>query len=178
MSILISSIKDKNLREQLDELNEVTTTTGMPKPLPKKGEAVSTKKKTLVYWDDIKAALTGYARIIHYVNHSNVFKQVGKSNEVFGEHMTLTDQKPESLEVTMIQEGRFEEGKNKGYSRIITSDVENACQVGFFIDGQPKGKHAYFKLDGTFSQPEGLYEGDKLSTKIAIANFMQKISRT
>ena len=100
------------------------------------------------------------------------------ANEVFGERMHFQNHNPESLEVTKIQEGRVENGIMQGYSRVITVDVEDACQLGFFVDSEPKGKHVFYKLDGTFSKSEGLYDGNILSTKITIANYMQKISRT
>jgi hypothetical protein len=82
-----------------------------------------------------------------------------------------------SLEIKFIEEGRFEKGIKNGYARVIKPDLENACQLGFFVDGEPKGKHVFYNQDGTFSKPEGLYNGNIVSSKITIANYMQKISR-
>jgi len=42
-------------------------------------------KSHFIFWNDIKEALTGYARIIHYRNTSSVFKRMDDANEVFGD---------------------------------------------------------------------------------------------
>lgn len=39
------------------------------------------------------------------------------------------------------------------------------------------GKYCEYQINGTYAQPEGLYEGEgNCKTKIEIANYMQKIS--
>lgn len=77
-----------------------------------------------------------------------------------------------------VEEGGFKKGKKDGYCRVLKADTGN-CEVGFFKEDQPMGKYCEYKLDGTYEQPEGLYEGEKnCKTKIEIANYMQKISQT
>ena len=112
--LLAESIQDKNLREKLDEVNEVSASTGiLKKPkVAKKGEKqekVSTTSQS-VFWNDIQEALTGYARIIYYKNHSSLFRQMDDAEEVFGETMHFSSQSAEHLEVTMISEGRIDQG--------------------------------------------------------------------
>ena len=59
---------------------------------------------------------------------------------------------------------------------MLKADTGN-CEVGFFKENQPMGKYCEYKLDGTYAQPEGLYEGEgNCKTKIEIANYMQKIA--
>jgi hypothetical protein len=46
--------------------------------LKKKPTLTFEKEKKLppLFWDDIKNGITGFARIVHFTNHSNVYGQV------------------------------------------------------------------------------------------------------
>ena len=57
-----------------------------------------------------------------------------------------------------ISEGQLENGLLHGYGRKITKDGES--QVGFWKQGHPYGKFAYYNPDGSFKSPDGMYIGD------------------
>ena len=65
---------------------------------------------------------------------------------------------PKDLEIKEIEEGSYENGKKHGYCRVISA-IDGSCEVGFFVNDEPKGKYAVYNLDGTFAKEEGLYEG-------------------
>ena len=92
-------------------------------------------------FEDIKDSLNGYARIIYY--------KASNGNPT-----------PENNEIESIVEGKFSKGLKDGYCRAISA-LNGSCAVGYHKEGLPFGKWTSYKSDGTFSQPEGLYEGMK-----------------
>ena len=130
-----------------------------------------------IFWDEIKDAITGKARIIKYVNHSIVANIKMDITEEKGKAHKALKMDARDLEIKSIEEGCFENGKKHGYCRIISAK-DGSCEVGFFVNDEPKGKYAMYNLDGTYAKEEGLYEGaQNCKTKIKIANYMQKILR-
>jgi hypothetical protein len=112
------------------------------------------------------------------VNHSIVaninVEQEGKAD---GTKLKQLKMDPKDLEIREIEEGSYENGKKHGYTRILSA-IDGKCEVGFFVNDEPKGKYAVYNLDGTYEKEEGLYEGSQnCKTKIQIANYMQKILR-
>jgi hypothetical protein len=119
--------------------------TGGLKPLKRKTSLTEKEKKSPpLYWDDIKDGLTGHARIVNFVNHSHIYNQVDDANEVFGDKVTFRNHDDESLEIKSIEEGRFTRGIKDGYARVLYPDEELGCQLGFFVNGVPKGKHVFY----------------------------------
>jgi len=175
--VLVDSISNSQVASKMNDYTTSNPSSGIPKLLKKKNPLTTEKKQAPLFWEEIKEGVTGYARIVHFVNHSHVYNQVEDYDNVFGDNMVFRNQDDSSLEVKLIEEGKFEKGVKNGYARVITPSQDAACQLGFFVDGAPKGKHVFYKQDGTFSKPEGLYDGEQVSTKITIANYMQKISR-
>lgn len=119
---------------------------------PKK--AAAGLKSNLLY-DDIKEHVTGYARIIHY-------------KQVSGDH------KGSSYELESVVEGQFKNGEMHGYCRAISA-INGCCSAGFHKAGKPDGKWCYYRYDGTFGQPEGIYEGTKCTQPLKIKTFEQAI---
>ena len=81
--------------------------------------------KDQVYFDDIKEALCGIGRVIKFV----------------------TEKKTKESWIMSITEGQFVRGKQHGYSRRIMSKDGSAI-VGFYHDGEPFGKWAWFQNTG------------------------------
>lgn len=109
-----------------------------------------------VYWDEIKDAVTGKARIVKYVNHAIVPNIKIDATEDKAQKQLKMDFK--ELEIKEIEEGCYENGAKHGYCRIISAR-DGSCEVGFFVNDEPKGKYAMYNLDGTYAKEEGLYEG-------------------
>jgi len=112
------------------------------------------------------------------VNHSIVANiNVEKEGAADGTKLKQLKMDPKDLEIREIEEGSYENGKKHGYTRILSA-IDGKCEVGFFVNDEPKGKYAMYNLDGTYEKEEGLYEGSQnCKTKIQIANYMQKILR-
>lgn len=109
-----------------------------------------------VLWDDIKAGITGYVRIIRYTNHSMPAEIDLNKAEIATKMINL---KSENLEIESVQEGSFKEGLKDGYCRVMQA-TDGSCEVGFFQKDVPMGKYCMYKQDGTYLLPEGLYEGN------------------
>ena len=96
----------------------------------------SIKTKTVnkaVYLEDILQGLTGFARIIHYTNHSL---------------NSAENQKP-LCEIDIVEEGEFLEGMRNGYCRVMNA-TDSSCEVGFFQHNTPMGKYCKYNVDGTY----------------------------
>ena len=133
-----------------------------------------------VYYDDIRPALTGYARIIEYVNHS-VPEFTDVQNPLSASKVITSD--PSKLDLVCVSEGSILLGKLDGYGRRMNANT-GITEVGFFAQDVPTGKYCQYRADGTFELPEGLYEGYsndnkglKCVNRITIANYERKISR-
>lgn len=138
------------------------------------GKSALNPEHKQIFFNDISDAMTGFARIIKYVNHSVIPLMKQENMEDSGRR--LINMEPKNLEIIQIEEGQMQKGMKHGYNRILSAE-DGSCSVGFFYEDIIKGKHCKYNLDGTFDQPEGLYDGGKCSTKIQIANYMQKITR-
>lgn len=110
----------------------------------------------MLVFDDIKEAINGFARIVYY-------RSVGG------------DTRPDAYELDKVVEGEFRNGEMEGYCRAISA-VNGSCSAGFHKASKPNGKWSYYKYDGTFSQPEGIYEGTKCTQKLQIKSFEQAIA--
>ena len=74
-------------------------------------------------------------------------------------------------ELISISDGQLENGVLHGYGRKIIND--GSCQVGFWKQGKPYGKFAYYNSDGSFKSPDGMYIGDNnLVLKSRIQNYL------
>jgi len=98
-------------------------------------------------------------------------------SDLFGDKVIFKDHLPAHLELISVEEGEFKNGLKNGYARVISPNTEIACEAGFFLKGEPHGKHTFYRLDGSFSQPEGIYSQGKLSARLGIAHYGQSISR-
>lgn len=143
----------------------------------------SHKEHKQIFYDEIKNAITGFARIIKYTNDTvNEYTRHGASHvddhEKGSSNRIIFENSPEHLHISEISEGSFFYGEKSGYCRILDC-VKGICEVGFFHENEPRGKYCVYNLDGTFNKAEGLYENAQIcKTKIQIANYMQKITRT
>mmetsp|Transcript_15780 Transcript_15780/g.24294 ORF Transcript_15780/g.24294 Transcript_15780/m.24294 type:complete len:115 (-) Transcript_15780:4-348(-) len=113
-------------------------------------------------------------RIVKYMNHTVTPLLKQENMEDSGRRLIHMD--PQNLEILEIEEGQVLNGEKHGYNRIISA-LDGSCEAGFFYEDIAKGKHCKYNLDGTFEEPEGLYDGERCTTKIKIANYMQKITR-
>ena len=121
----------------------------------KKGVVASSSKEEFVKFDDIKDSLTGYGRMISY-----------KSNN--------SNPDPAFNNIDSVVEGQFQKGLKHGYCRGISA-IDGSCAAGFHKEGIPNGKWTFYKPDGHFGKPEGLYEGSTCTQQIAIHNFQTGI---
>ena len=137
-------------RDNMKRLSEACIDKYLPAKL-RKGTVASQQYS----FEDLKQGVTGYARIVYY-----------KSNN------GTTD--PDHCELEQIVEGEFNQGKIEGYSRGISA-INGSCSAGFHHDGIPNGKWCYYKADGTFSQTEGIYEGQRCIQAMEIKTFEQPI---
>lgn len=143
--IIVEKVDDKRVAEKMNEYSTVNPATGTMKIMKKPTLLDTTeKKKPAIFWDDIKEGLTGCVRLVHYKNHSNVYGQVDDFDKVFEDKMVFKNHDDASLEIYKIEEGRFEKGIKNGYVRVLSSENEGTCELGFFVDGSPKGKHVFY----------------------------------
>lgn len=115
----------------------------------KKAVASTVKDKHLdnpnkiVFLDEIKPMLTGYARIVKY-NNKSINKYLAEDNMV-DSGKRLVKFKADQLELTEMEEGQFKEGMKNGYCRIINCEKdEQFCEAGFFHEDKPCGKFCKF----------------------------------
>jgi hypothetical protein len=106
--------------------------------------------------EEIKEGITGFARIIYYTNSS--FSAIIEDTNLSKNSSKLVNMNPLNLCLQRVEEGQFSKGKKDGYCRIISAQ-DGKAQVGFFQEDKPMGKYCVYAADGTFDQPEGLYEG-------------------
>lgn len=131
-------------------LKSVTKKTVLPKDNTfVKAVASNVNKKDLdnphkiVFLDEIKPMLTGYARIVRYENKSILKYLSDDMEEKSGSR--LVKFKPENLELIEMTEGEFKNGDKDGYCRIINCEKdEQFCEAGFFVEDKPLGKYAKF----------------------------------
>ena len=134
--LLTESVTDSAVLKKMHKVDEETRD-------PKKVVG----SKTQLTFDEIKASVTGYARIINY-------------KVIVG-----TSGKPDKYELESVVEGEFKHGEMDGYCRAISA-INGCCSAGFHEAGKPNGKWSYYRADGTFGQPEGIYEGTKCTQKL------------
>lgn len=140
------------------------TDTAVLKKMQKVDEEVRDPKKiiggktTNLVLDEIKEFVTGFARIINY---KVVPGASGKADE---------------YELESVVEGEFKNGEMDGYCRAISA-INGCCSAGFHEAGKPNGKWSYYRADGTFGLPEGIYEGQKCTQKLQIKTFEQAIKQ-
>jgi hypothetical protein len=178
--LLTQSIKDQDLARLIklihdeNEQSEANAKSTKPKKIKEVKDPIRTRVATKpVFWKEIKEAVTGYVRIVRYTNHS-VTNMLDQNGEVTHKEINMA---PQSLEITMVEEGGYRNGMKDGYCRVLYAD-DGKCEVGFFQKNIPMGKYCMYKLDGSYILPEGLYEGqNSCKTKIEIANYMQKIAQ-
>ena len=167
--LLVSAVKDEDMREKLKNINDVSFTKKINRPKPP--PMLQTKPVFFkpVFYSEIEEAITGFCRIIKYTNHT-INPII--SEEYLQDSGKLTqNNNPENLELLSIEEGKYTTGKMNGYCRILDAE-DGSCQVGFFNDNTPWGKYCKFAQDGSYELPEGLYEGKtNCCTKMTIANF-------
>ena len=108
-------------------------------------------------FEEIKPYVNGYARIIMY-------KTVNGVPSV------------ENSEIEQVIEGHFTEGLMSGYCRGISA-INGGCSTGYHSAGIPQGKFCTYKLDGTFSQQEGIYEGRKCTQPMKLLTFVEPIAK-
>ena len=120
-----------------------------------KPKSVSTTSNERVVFDSIKEYVTGFARIVYYKSVSGV-------------------PTAENAELEMIIEGEFKEGLMNGYCRGMSA-INGGCSTGFHVAGLPQGKFCSYKLDGTFAQEEGIYEGKKCTQRMQLRDFDRPI---
>ena len=105
----------------------------------KKGKSLNTTPKQTQYlqFNDIKASLNGYARIVSY--------KVSQSKD----ESTYNSLTPETnrCELEYVTEGQFRNGLKNGYCRSISAN-DGSCAVGFHLDGIPQGKWSSYKPNG------------------------------
>jgi len=90
----------------------------------------------IVFLDEIKPMLTGYARIVRYENKS-ILKYLSEDNMV-DSGKRLVKFRPENLELIDMTEGKFKEGEKDGYCRVINAEKdEQHCEAGFFVEDKP-----------------------------------------
>ena len=142
--ILVGSIEDAELQFKLNAINEADSVPGL-------------QHEFVVRYDQIAKVLTGFARIITYLNTS--------------EDLELN---PAYYELVKVEEGQFEKGVKKGYCRCISAE-DGSCELGFFQQDMPKGKYCKYNLDGSFQIPEGFYDKKSCVQRIAIANYQTSI---
>lgn len=113
------------------------------------------KKVDYILYDDIKESLTGWARMVSYKSHSD--------------YPSWT-----SNELDSVVEGEFKNGVKHGYARGISA-IDGSCAAGFHTEGSPNGKWVFYKPNGEFAKPEGLYEGNVCTKQIKIHDYKTKI---
>ena len=173
--LLTEKIEDKELVKKLRAIHDLTTAATVQAKDKARSDSLVNQEKKQIFYDDIKEAMNGYARIVKYMNHS--VNKVIKEDNMPESSQFLIRTSPENLEITEVHEGRYENGLKHGYNRIISAR-DGSCEVGFFISDVPKGKYCKYNLDGTYDKEEGLYENEqKCKTKLQLANYMQKILR-
>lgn len=116
-----------------------------------------------VLFEDIKDCLTGYARFIEF----RCFQQ---GLDGFSDpSMDGAFQKNWILSMT---EGEYYKGNVSGFSRTINA-FNGYCKLGYYQEGKPYGKWCEFKSNGTFWQPEGIWDGSNLIRQKKIKDFLQ-----
>ena len=80
-------------------------------------------------------------------------------------------------ELDSVVEGQFKEGQKHGYARGISA-IDGSCAAGYHTDGSPDGKWVFYKPNGDFAKPEGLYEGSTCNKKIQIHDYKTKILKS
>ena len=98
-------------------------------------------------WDDIAPALNGYGRMMYFRSFSKCMK--GSIDPTY----------PDSEEnqwITVIKEGKFQNGKAEGYQRQLTG-FNGFCKLGFFNDDEPYGKFVSYDVNGKEWKKEGVY---------------------
>lgn len=72
--VLVESVSDKKVAEKMNEYTLVNPATGTLKLMQKSAKPLLGREtKHPLFWDDIKKGITGYARLVHFVNHTHVF---------------------------------------------------------------------------------------------------------
>lgn len=110
------------------------------------------------YFDEIRQYLNGFGRMVHFTCH----KDLGN---------------PTDLELTMMEEGYFNQGEIDGYGRRITVSDNGFVEVGFFRHGKPLGKYHSFDWDGKTIE-EGIRDGDDKLKDEGIKDFMTRNTMT
>lgn len=146
-----SVFNDKDALLQMQKLDGQTRN---PKGIQKSNNS-NVIKLEIGNFETIKRFVTGYARIIYYKSVSGI-------------------PSPDNSEIEMVVEGEFREGLMDGYCRGISA-INGSCSVGYHLAGLPQGKFCSYKLDGTFMQQEGIYEGKKITQAMKIKTFEQPI---
>jgi len=95
-----------------------------------------------ILFDDIRECLDGFARIVAFRNTNP--GSLNKNN----------------MAIEMVIEGQFKDGLKHGYCRLI-SCVDGSCALGHHYKGEQYGKWCYYKPDGDFMMPEGIYKGQE-----------------
>ena len=106
--LLTESIEDAELQHKLKSIHELNSL----KPVVQKKTADDFR----VTFDEISDVITGYARIITFVNVTEEL-----------------DMSPAYLQILKVEEGQFEKGQKNGYCRTISAE-DGSCEVGFFKD--------------------------------------------
>jgi hypothetical protein len=112
-------------------------------------------------FDEIKEALTGFARIIEF----RCFK-AGMDG--------LADPSQDGAYmhnwILSITEGEISKGLPHGYNRIFNAFNGN-CKIGYYQYGEPYGKWTEFSAKGGHWKEEGIYLGEKLIRKKKIVDW-------
>lgn len=114
--------------------------------VPEKKTSKSLKKEKDPLFTSFKTEITGFARIIRYI------------------------QSGDELKLISVEEGEFKKGKKHGYCRVIHAEI-GACEVGFFHEDKARGKYCAYSLDGSFIKKEGVYKGETCTWALKIANY-------
>lgn len=141
--IYIESIEDQQQRMMLESLHELTS----DRICNWKAQMLYPYSHKFLLWDDIAPALSGYGRFMYFRSFSKCLK--GSVDP------TVPDSAGDQW-ITVIKEGRFEQGKAEGYQRHL-SGFNGHCKLGFFTDDEPYGKFVVYDAQGKEWKKEGLY---------------------
>ena len=112
--MLVESIKDSALLHKVKLINDHYVQSLELKTKKKLNDVGTSKigdtEFNQIFWDDIKDAITGKARIIKYVNHNIIANfKVDNEEEKSKTHKALK-MDPAELEIKEIEEGSYENG--------------------------------------------------------------------
>jgi hypothetical protein len=117
---ILAKSMDNKVYKKISEHNLVDQKTGLMNPIRKMSlKGVTEKPKSVLDWETVKQACDGYARLIYFKNHSQLFKEIEDREEVFGDKVYITNDESTNLEITKIEEGSFKLGNKQGYVRVM-----------------------------------------------------------